>query len=829
MTPLSNINVNDRTFNTADYAVEDLLVFTRDTNDDNDYIIAEIFEPATVEGVVKEVRRWTDEGNGNYLVMEDKSKHTYSDNTAGDLEDNNAPHPTLDTQYRLYEDPNGYVVGFEPMEDVSHNYLYVEDSDIYMSTAEAKVTFADGTTDTITLDDDVIVWSYGAGVWTSTTDDVTVAGGAAGLDAENGGLKNHVFAYTVDDGVYTLTALESKKAVAQEEDNLPAGDGIIKNDVAYITADGTRFIVDEKTAFVDVMDHTLYTGYSEVPNYDNAKFWVVDHNKNGVATVVFVYDGDKYDENAIWFYVDDATDFVSYDKNDTIARQHAWIDGEETDVLIKYDERDAKIGTREGLYKILQTNDDGVAIKIEYIGSSADSQIPNITGGYPVNVLMTYEATSVGSKSFFTNQAPAGADAKDSQWIVDDETVYVVIDEDGDIAPGTFKDIQTNPAAPVAGDIMTYVTVVKSAEDNTIARLIYIVQVEVADYRSVTFTGNDTTAFSVPGAVANTLQVVKGEDLTFAVNPVGANKIVSVVANGQTLTADAYGFYHLYDVTKAVNVVVTTASTVEYDVNVTNGANAFVTVNGEDYVAGTKVLNGTDAVIVVEPKTGYDIASVSVNGRDVRPVNGVYTYTVKNISADVNVAITYVTAPATVDLQVVAPAGVAVKCNGINYANGTKIAGLTAGQMVTFTVIGASGMDVTEVEYNSAAVTPISGEYTIQVVAGADTLTVDAYNTYSVTFSATAGTNWEYVTTNLTTSALRCGTTPGSFVVRTTDAYNATASSDGGWTVTAISGLTEGVDYTLSRVYDEVAHSIDITVTLLKADADYTISSITVG
>ena len=619
VTPLSNINVNDRTFNTADYAVEDLIVFTRDTNDDNDYVIAEVFEPATVEGVVKEVRRWTDEGNGNYLVMEDKSKHTYSDNTAGDLEDNNAPHPTLDTQYRLYEDPNGYVLGFEPMEDVSHNYLYVEDSDIYMSTAEAKVTFADGTTDTITLDDDVIVWNNAGGVWTSTTDDVTAA---ADLYAEDGGLKNHVFAYTVDDGVYTLTALESKKAVAQEEDNLPAGDGIIKNDVAYITADGTRFIVDEKTAFVDVMDHTLYTGYSEVPNYDNAKFWVVDHNKNGVATVVFVYDGDKYDENAIWFYVDDATDFVSYDKNDTIARQHAWIDGEETDVLIKYDERDAKIGTREGLYKILQTNDDGVAIKVEFLGH-ADASIPNIVG-YPASGLMSYVATSVGSKSFFTTQG--AGDTKDRQWIVDDETVYVVIDEDGDIAPGTFKDIQKNPASPVAGDIMTYVTVVKSAEDNTIARLIYIVQVEVADYRTVTFTGTAGTysVTNVAGtAIGATESVLKGDNLQFKVATVGANKLVSVTANGKTLTADASGVYTLYDVTGNITVNVTTVPdlSANLDLDIQNNA-AFVTINDKDYLVSTDIdgFNTGDAVRVTvtwSTSVANDAAKFVKYGNDV--------------------------------------------------------------------------------------------------------------------------------------------------------------------------------------------------------------------
>ena len=50
------------------------------------------------------------------MKMDDGSKHTYSKYTASDLDDINEEHPTLDISYRLYLDPNGYVIGFKALE-----------------------------------------------------------------------------------------------------------------------------------------------------------------------------------------------------------------------------------------------------------------------------------------------------------------------------------------------------------------------------------------------------------------------------------------------------------------------------------------------------------------------------------------------------------------------------------------------------------------------------------------------------------------------------------------------------------------------------------------
>ena len=67
-----------------------------------------------------------------------------------------------------------------------------------------------------------------------------------------------------------------------DEDDL--SNAVIKNGAAYITANGTTYIVDKDTKFVDVDENQVYTGFENVPDYiadstvDGGKvsFWAID-------------------------------------------------------------------------------------------------------------------------------------------------------------------------------------------------------------------------------------------------------------------------------------------------------------------------------------------------------------------------------------------------------------------------------------------------------------------------------------------------------------------------------------------------------------------------
>ena len=90
-----------------------------DVNDDDDSFVASIADPATAEGSVTYVAKASepeDEDKGSYVKLDDGNKYTYSKYTASDLDDINEVHPTLDIAYRLYLDPNGYVIGFLAMD-----------------------------------------------------------------------------------------------------------------------------------------------------------------------------------------------------------------------------------------------------------------------------------------------------------------------------------------------------------------------------------------------------------------------------------------------------------------------------------------------------------------------------------------------------------------------------------------------------------------------------------------------------------------------------------------------------------------------------------------
>ena len=128
--------IDERTITADGFAEDDYVVVTVDVDEDGDAFVATINDPATAEGTVTRVKKDADpeEDQGNYVKLDDGNKYTYSKYTASDLDDINEVHPTLDIAYRLYLDPNGYVIGFLAMDDYYANYLYVDAVDVSLKT-----------------------------------------------------------------------------------------------------------------------------------------------------------------------------------------------------------------------------------------------------------------------------------------------------------------------------------------------------------------------------------------------------------------------------------------------------------------------------------------------------------------------------------------------------------------------------------------------------------------------------------------------------------------------------------------------------------------------
>ena len=483
--------LDDKTFYVEGYEEDDYVVFTVDYDEDEkDNVIGEVFEPDTVTAEVTRVENDKEEvvkGKfGNTYLRADGAKYTYTDGDDSakftqqdhmvyDLDDQGVKvHPELNEEYVLYLDPNGYVLAFEKAEEDASKYLWVKDSDEEMKDWVAKVTLDDGTTAKVDLKNKYKPMN-------KKDDDVAIKWIEKNTYSKDGftNIDEQIWKYSASDaGVYTLTEVDTKflpeKEVIPEngqhnEDKYDDGgflknpDAKINNGKAYVTADGTTFIVDKKTIFVDVENDKAYVGYDEVPNVDNAQLAYVLDGK--IADVVFILEGDIYDKDSTYFMLEKTTrESLKYDGDHYWEYSKAYVNGEKTSVYVSYDAASDTVLKAGVLYKATKTIDEQYITEIEVV--KKDVVTP----------------TAVGDDAFWTK----GDDKKEYQFDCDDETVFVTVDIELE-KDGEFGDVDTWDKITISdGDIKDmkaedgytkYVQVVES--DDEYAELVYIYSVDV--------------------------------------------------------------------------------------------------------------------------------------------------------------------------------------------------------------------------------------------------------------------------------------------------------------------------------------------------------------
>ena len=333
-------DLDDRTFATTEFADEDYVVYTIDENSDGDSYICEMMAPETVTGEVTRVD-WGSGDRNDYLYLDDESRYDYAreGHMAYDLNnENDRSHPTLDEEYTLYLDPNGFVLAYSG--DTTVNYLYVRDSDEEFDDWEAAVTFTDATRENIVVDEvndeESDVWAeylvdaeddnekadYGRFTcfddfqndrftqedlsWLDRTELTTY--NAANTKVSN--LDYQIWEYSVnDDG--DLYALEYVTNWYKKEADIHNGDSYID-----LTTENDEIVIDRNTIFVNMMDDVAYTGFDEVPDIEDASIVYVQ-DINEAAEVVFILDGIVQDADKIYFTLaNDAYDTVDYDRDE---------------------------------------------------------------------------------------------------------------------------------------------------------------------------------------------------------------------------------------------------------------------------------------------------------------------------------------------------------------------------------------------------------------------------------------------------------------------------------------------------------------------------------
>ena len=350
--------LDDNDFATTEFADDDYVVYTIDQNADGDFYICEMMAPETVDGTVTRVQNNASADNA-YIYLDEDTKYNYSGkgHVAYDLNDEGKPrHPSTNTDYTLYLDPNGYVLAFS--NEVTQRFLYVEDSHRDLSWT-INATLDDGTSVTRTdidsdLDNDDANLGHDASAQYMTEGEVGLKFFAgqdlSWLDPEElddyendphfevSNIDYEIFEFeTNSDGdEYTLSWRETKYA---EHVNILNGENYMVN-----VDDGLRrsdVTIDDDTIFVNMEDGVVYTGRDEVPDVVNAQiaYVVEDDHTRDVAEIVYILDGHYRDADRIFFVItDEDRETVEYDGDLYFEFENTYVDGRPyEDLYVAYD------------------------------------------------------------------------------------------------------------------------------------------------------------------------------------------------------------------------------------------------------------------------------------------------------------------------------------------------------------------------------------------------------------------------------------------------------------------------------------------------------------
>ncbi len=588
-------------FEEGDYAV--VTIDCVDQDEDNAFIAtAEV--PETATGVVTLVNKEDNNANaGTYLKFEDGTKYNYSANTSNDLDDGDQ-YPDLKGEYMLYLDSNGFVIGFISTEDVTANYLYVENAHQALK-MDAEAVFSDASEKVIRIDE---------------YPDVNAP---AGKDERD--LIGEVFFFDYNEKS-DLYDVEKRASIGAKVIDGTAGTGAhlgdtlnvtIENGKAYIATewvdnvtgaiegnDAAACIVGLKTVFVDIEDNTTYVGYKEVPNYRDVTFVPVDHNGDDVADIVFIVHGDKYDDEASYVFLKNTNQDTTHH---TVDGTKVWLytnaygmDGKKFDFYVEETAAGTNVGTDyistngAGLYEVVKTNSTGeYAKELRFVG--------NINS---VGIWNSIQAISAGKNEgsfWMTNDAEQRV-----MYTYNEETQFVVINLKNNAGVLSVDTIKAGSGSDLKDGIATgYV----DANSDNVAQVVYILKTPVAETKTVTISGNATPTLVSGGSnvAGKVITAYKDADLVFTLAADAGKKIVKVTdKNGNELVANAAGRYTLPEVSSNTTVYV---QTVDYDpatVTVELNQGARMTIDGAAVQAGSVELAKGEHTVTVQYPSSVD-------------------------------------------------------------------------------------------------------------------------------------------------------------------------------------------------------------------------------
>ena len=457
----------------------------------------------TVEGTVDAVK-------GSDYVSIDGTTYNYnrmycvnvlSNSTAGlvDLDERDFVNPDTDNDVILYLDAYGNAVAIEGAEDSIDDYLYVTGIDQAYGDYSAKVVFADGTEETIDIDQ---VDDNDAAVdQTKNPDEPLNNRDSDYVATTNNLIVGRVYKWSQSGSSYDLESSQKTDSDGDpvfseviwkqdgSDDYTGFGSGVIERNKASITGavSGTA-IADGDTVYVHVDDSRLWTGYNNVTSMTGIYGAAVEDD-DGVLTVMFIddsYGSTTEDDDFVYISNIDETRFTS--DGDTLYRytgSYVSDNGElvEGEFVASSTSVNSTIDA-EGLYYVVSRDSDDYATRVVKLVDVTNGQTyyndsktsPSAAGdlfdNYAIraNTLLILEGNTSGSdKSYDLANSNS-----DSTFSTDGDTFYMVVNLKGDnddtdtVSAGSSSDINTNSSSGDNSDrSAVFVLTVDDTNDDT--------------------------------------------------------------------------------------------------------------------------------------------------------------------------------------------------------------------------------------------------------------------------------------------------------------------------------------------------------------------------
>ena len=442
---------------------DDIVIITVGAGEIQSMTVAETVE-GSVTGVSSDSYVRVDGVTYNYNRAYCVSTLYNSDSGLVDLEDGGFGNPEVDNDVVIYLDSYGYAVAMEGAEEGVDDYLFVTGLDSAYGEISAKVVWADGTEDTIDIDE------------VDGVDAEEMSADADNYDDDGYVVEGMIYKWSTSGSAYDLETVESVELTAADIRNGRAS--VINYYYADDDTDTESYTVSNSTVFVDAENNRMWTGYSNATSKSSVEgALVMDGN---VVEIVFISDSaNSAAEDEDYVYIaDDGYETTTVDGDTVYIFDEAYVNGAQVDLYVSSGVRSDIVENGEGLYLITEydgTNEDW-ATDVELIWAVEDSDAGSSSDHYA-----TYARNGVLSLSSEDSNLTGGGQTSFSY---DSDTTFVVVELQGnnndtdDVYVGGISDIEVADDDDDRDQYTTAVyvlTVEDDSDDTPLAELVMIV------------------------------------------------------------------------------------------------------------------------------------------------------------------------------------------------------------------------------------------------------------------------------------------------------------------------------------------------------------------